>query len=226
MRPGAPIFGCSAHWAVMPKSRLRSPASVSSSIKCNYGCWTLSHASVRQHLPRQLTPAKQARWEVSDFILATFRFFAFSHKLDPKRTLVSRTAIVVSPCSFALRVVMQYPNRLGAVTSGRVSNATARLHQGVSWFGPKGRNYLFPGGVVCVPSCPSCRAQTRNVASFFWAGFQALERICQRHPRGIETAISWTLHIIENSMVTALQRRGPRGSVSRVSQCPVCQPPF
>lgn len=27
----------------------------SSSIKCNYGYWTLSHASVRQHLPRQLT---------------------------------------------------------------------------------------------------------------------------------------------------------------------------
>ena len=72
----------------------------------------------RQHLPRQLTPAKQARWEVSDFILATFRSFAFSHKLDPKRPLVSRTAIVVSPCSFARRVVMQCPNQLGVVTSG------------------------------------------------------------------------------------------------------------
>jgi hypothetical protein len=66
MRPGLPTFGCSAHWAVMPRSRPRSPASASNSIKCNYGCWTLSHASVRQHLPRQLTPAKQARWEVSD----------------------------------------------------------------------------------------------------------------------------------------------------------------
>ena len=53
-----------AQWAVMPKSRPRSAASASSSIKCNYGCWTLSHASVRQHLPRQLTSAKQARWEI------------------------------------------------------------------------------------------------------------------------------------------------------------------
>ena len=26
----------------------------------------LSHASVRQHLPRRLTPVRQARWEVSD----------------------------------------------------------------------------------------------------------------------------------------------------------------
>ena len=29
------------------KSRRRSPASVSSSIKCNYRCWALSHANVR-----------------------------------------------------------------------------------------------------------------------------------------------------------------------------------
>ena len=41
---GPPTFGCSAHWAVKPKSRPRSPASASSSMKCNYGCWTLSHA--------------------------------------------------------------------------------------------------------------------------------------------------------------------------------------
>ena len=40
------------------------------------------------------------------------------NKLDPKRPLVSRTAIVVSPCSFARRVVMQCPNQLGVVTSG------------------------------------------------------------------------------------------------------------
>jgi hypothetical protein len=66
MRPGAPTFGCSARLAVMQKSRRRSPASASSSIKCNYGCWILSHASVRQHLPRRLTPVRQARWEVSD----------------------------------------------------------------------------------------------------------------------------------------------------------------
>jgi hypothetical protein len=32
-------------------------------MKCNYGCWTLSPASVRQHLPRQVTPVS---WEVSD----------------------------------------------------------------------------------------------------------------------------------------------------------------
>jgi hypothetical protein len=44
----------------MPKSRPRSPASASSSIKCNYGCWTLRHAKVRQHLHRQLTPVRQA----------------------------------------------------------------------------------------------------------------------------------------------------------------------
>jgi hypothetical protein len=42
------------------------------------------------------------------FILATYS--RFHNKLDPRRTLVSRTAIVVSPCSFACRVVMQYPN--------------------------------------------------------------------------------------------------------------------
>ena len=35
-------------------------------MKCNYGCWALSHASVRQQLTRQLTPVRQARWEVSD----------------------------------------------------------------------------------------------------------------------------------------------------------------
>ena len=35
-----------------------SPASASSSIRCNYRCWTLSHASVRQYLPRQLTPVR------------------------------------------------------------------------------------------------------------------------------------------------------------------------
>jgi uncharacterized membrane protein (UPF0182 family) len=60
------VYHCSAHWAVMPKSRPRSPASASNSMKCNYGCWTLSRASVRQHLPRQLTPVRQAGWEVSD----------------------------------------------------------------------------------------------------------------------------------------------------------------
>jgi hypothetical protein len=38
MRPEPPTFGCLAHWAVMPKSRPRSPASASNSIKCNYGC--------------------------------------------------------------------------------------------------------------------------------------------------------------------------------------------
>jgi hypothetical protein len=49
--PRPSTFGCSAHWAVMPKSRPRLAASASSSMKCNYGCWTLSRPSVRQHLP-------------------------------------------------------------------------------------------------------------------------------------------------------------------------------
>ena len=96
MRPGAPIFGCSAHWAVMPKSRPRSPASSSSSIKCNYGCWTLSHASVRQHLPRQLTPAKQARWEVSDGYLINLHVWKSRGSNSRAR---GYEAISGSPCS-------------------------------------------------------------------------------------------------------------------------------
>jgi Patatin-like phospholipase len=74
-RPEAPTFGCSARLAVMPKSRRRSPASASSSIKCNYGCWTLSHASVRQHLPHRLTAVRQARREVSDGYLTNLHFW-------------------------------------------------------------------------------------------------------------------------------------------------------
>src|SRR6516225_10588855 len=95
MRSGLPTFGCSAHWAPMPKSKPRSPASASSSIKCNYGCWTLSHASVRQHFPRRLTLVRQALWEVSDGYLINLQLWKIEHPDDllPALRLWYRTAL-------------------------------------------------------------------------------------------------------------------------------------
>ena len=48
----------------------------------------------------------------------------------------------------------------------------------------------FPSGVARLSGWFRSRAQARNAISFVWAGFQALERVCQSHPHGTGSAVT------------------------------------
>src|SRR4029079_1299609 len=67
-----------------------------------------------------------------------------------------------------------------------------------------------PGGVARLSSWICGRAQACNAASFFWPGFQALERICQSHPRGTGTAITMAAgHNVTFACTRPFPRRRP-----------------
>ena len=69
--------------------------------------------------------------------------------------------------------------------------------------GPVASLVVFLAAWLGCPAGFAAESQTRIIASFFWPGFQALERICQAIRAELDRQSPWPLDIIDYSLVTA-----------------------